>query len=284
MKIISNKKEVKAASIEEIRKQRDEYDAETQKYVDRQEAGSANYRNAIRTSAKAIEQQIANKIGSTPLALEISVNDNWEDAWEVRVKANEYNRSDNAALAWNWDVKFNRKGEIEKDSSSWSGLKAITPEQIADLEESVRVIKVLNNIDWYMLLKGSKKPMWDEFQDREANDMVYQRKKNRPNFDEQLKSAQIEQYLGSNTALKLTKDSMYNGTCYILPTAVSDKFVTGYIFPEYFITGTYGHSEPYTADEIRAKIGDVRRTAKSNLATGYDDTTKTSEYIAVLLG
>lgn len=277
MKITTNRK-VTAASLDEIRKQRDEYDAETARLKNIKEDKHNQYRLAIRDAAKEIEKAISEKIGPTSLELHIRVEDDWQDAWEVRIEANENSKFDaDRALSWHWDVKFDKDGTVVKDSGSWSGLKAITPDQIADLEESVRVLKVLNNTDWYMFLKerSSTKPKFEDYSDRESEAAFYDRMKNRPKFDEQLQSAQLESLVGTDTALRLKGDSVWKGICWVIPTAITDKFVTGYIFPDYYM-GRY-FKGTWSLDDVKNNA-DMRRTSKNNLVK---DSTKDGEYITV---
>lgn len=268
--IITSNHAIKAASIDDLRKQRDEYDAETNRLESINEENELRYRSDIHNKSNEIARAISNLIGSTPLELSIRVRDDWNDAWEVDIRANEGSKfSDKTALSWNWSVKFDNNGTIVKDSGSWSGLKAITPDQLADLEESVRVLKVLNKIDWYMLLKDrfGAKPKFDDYIDSEVSNQFYSRKKSRPNFEEQIQSAQIQEFINSNKALKLSQDQRWRGTCWIIPTGVSDKFVTGYIFPDYYL------SRNYTVDEIK-ESADKRRTSLSNLIKDWE----TKEY------
>lgn len=284
MKIRSNRN-ITASKLDDLRKQRDEYDAETKRLGDIREEKSKQYRKAIFDAAARLEREISTKIGTTPLQLSIRVSDEWDEGWSVSVEANQANKfSDKVALAWNWSVKFNRNGEIVKDSSSWSGLQAVTADQLADLEESVRVLKILNSIDWYMFLREAKqsKPKYSDFNDEAGAKEYFDRSKNRPNFDEQIQSEQIEALIGSNSALKLKNDQYYKGDCYIIPTNVSDKFVTGHIVPAYVVDGSYNydgsyHYAPKTKVEIESQYP-VRRTSKGNLIVNGD-----GEYVTVEL-
>ena len=75
------------------------------------------------------------------------------------------------------------EGDIKKESGSWSGLSATTPEQIANLKESVRVIEILNNLDWNELLTVEF-PNFDDYVKTEVPE--------RENFEEQLLEADVE--------------------------------------------------------------------------------------------
>lgn len=57
------------------------------------------------------------------------------------------------SLAWNYYVSLDRNGNIKKESGSWSGLNAVTKEQLDDLEKSIEILKKLNDINWEPILK-----------------------------------------------------------------------------------------------------------------------------------
>lgn len=256
---------ITAASREEILRRREEYDAETQKYEDQYNSEHQKYKDTIYAQQKAIESRVSEAIGSTFLDLTIQA-DPWssigEKGWAIRVEAwRNSHFDDKVALSWNWEVKLNKEGEIVKDSGSWSGLKAITPEQIADLEESVRVLKILNGMDWEGILH-SPMAKWDDFISEDNLKARRERSKNRPDFEGELRAASLEEYIGKDTALELTGDEYYRGNVYILPTGMTDKFIKGYIFPQYYLG-------KYTADEIRDAVSE-RRASKSKIRFNDD--------------
>lgn len=257
MKITANRRE-------DIEKQMAEYDAETKKLKTAQQEKEDEYRRILYNQQKALEARVAEIIGSTSLELEIRVDpygrsfsDNGK--WSIEVKANESKKfDDNVALSWSWEIGVDRQGNIVKDSGSWSGMKITTPEQVADLEESVRIIKLLNNTDWGEVLNAPKADFSDYY-DTELNQKFRDRQKNRPNFEGDLEAATIDDLIGGNTALKLSDDAYWRGNVWILPTGYTDKFIKGYIFPQYYV------KDGVTADELREKIGEERRTSRNKL-------------------
>jgi hypothetical protein len=212
---------------------------------------------------KEVEKKISDMIGPTSLSLEISASsdvigkdDEW--VWNIHIKANEHNVFDEKrALSWNWNARLNPQGDVVKDSGSWSGLRAVTAEQIADLEESVRVIKILNSIDWNEFLH-SNHPASTEYINEEDEVAYNELRKNRPDFETELALAHLEDLIGQNVAVKLSSDEYWRGPVWIIPTGVTDKFVKGYIFPDYFL------DDGVTADSLKSKV-DERRTSKNKL-------------------
>ena len=267
---------ITAARKDEILKQRSDYDSKVKWLEDYQEDQEAKYRMADREAAKVIEKRLMDDINmyAGPISLNLEVtarsDSNWSNRnakdkyfrfWHIYVRANENNKfADNVALSWNWEVSLDSEGNIRKESGSWSGLKAVTPEQMNDLEESVRILKVLNGMNWDEIVNG---PMVDrsEYIDPETNSQLYKLRQERPKFEDDLLLADLDELIGGNKAVRLKKDEYYRGTVYILPTGYTDKFVKGYIFPAYKVT-QYG----MTADQIR-QSEEERRTKKENLVS-----------------
>lgn len=68
---------------------------------------------------------------------------------EVNIRCNEFNKSDEkVALSWSYQVGLDKEGNVENETSSWSGLKATTSDQIESLKQTVEALEFLNNIDW----------------------------------------------------------------------------------------------------------------------------------------
>lgn len=259
---------ITASRREDIERRRAEYDAETEKYNAIVEEGRDNYRKASKAQRSAIEKEVSELIGTTSLPLEIRADESFvkggkgfQLGWKVTVRANEYKKSsDDTALAWSWEVELDADGNLLRDSNSWSGLKACTPAQIADLEESVRVIKLLNDLDWNTVLDKAM-PNYEDFSDKEASAKLADRKAARPDFEKEILNEELEDMLGGNVAIKLRKNENWRGNVYILPEAVTDQFVKGVIFPEYYADRG--------AEAL--KSWDTSKTRKDNLVTDGDE-------------
>ncbi len=253
---------ITATRYEDLQKAKSEYDAETKKMTDVIDEQERTFRRAQNEAKQNIERQIADLIGPSSLKLEITA-DPWgrygSDSWAISVRANEHNKfDDNVALAWNWDVYTNEKGEVLKDSGSWSGLKVTTPEQIADLEESVRVMKLLNNMDWNTII-NSPRPEYNEFVDHDLSTQIRDRKNQRPAFEKDMLDARLEDLIGKNVLIQLKGDEYYRGNVGILLTGMSDKFLKGYIVPWSMA------KDSTTVDEIKKYAYEPRRTSKDKI-------------------
>lgn len=259
---------ITAGRWDDIARQRQEYDDETQVLENKYKERRDEYKKVLHGQSSAIEREIAEMIGPTSLPLEISVDpygSYTNNFWSIHIMANDHRNSDDkVALVWNWDVSMRDSGEVVKDSGSWSGLKAVSAEQIADLKESVRVLEILNNADWATILTAPK-ANYEEYMDNEVSNALRDRKKARPAFEDDLIAAHLEDLVGSHTAVKLTDDPYWRGNVWMFVTGLTDKFVKGYVFPEYFIT-----NRNMTADEIIEKT-DERRVAKNKLVKDGKD-------------
>lgn len=254
---------IRASRFDDLKKARDDYDARTKELDRAINDKELELRQAQAEAAKAIETAVADMIGTTSLQLEIVANP-WgrsigANSWEVRVTANERVKfNDNVALSWNWEASLDDDGNVVKDSGSWSGLKVTTSEQIADLEESIRVIKILNNADWDSILH-SPRPDYKDYVDQNILDERRQRKQERPEFEEDLMKARLEDLIGADVAIQLSGNEYFSGKGGIILTGMSDKFIKGYIFPWRFV------DNGVVSRERAMKFMGEARTSKSKI-------------------
>ena len=139
------------------------------------------YENARDSVFEILQAIVKDRIGSTSLSLNIRASKNRGGA-SVHVD-NGDNPHGEQALNWQWNVTLSDEGEITKDSGSWSGLSATTPEQVDNLKESVRIIEILNNLDWGKIL-NVELPRYTDYVKTEVPE--------RENFEQQLLEADVE--------------------------------------------------------------------------------------------
>ncbi len=140
-----------------------------------------------------------NKYDLLDFNIQLSRNWDWDrdsseedhrDSIEVRILCNDSNHfDDKVALSWNYDVKT-VGGEVKAESSSWSGLKAVTAEQLESLKQTVSAIEFLQSVDWMNLLEKKIPDYMDYTKD------LPNRPENR-NFDSELLEADIEDSFGT---------------------------------------------------------------------------------------
>lgn len=188
---------------DDIIKARDEWDAEYNKQQSVYNDQKRNYNKVLYDAGNELEEEVKKAIGPTSINLRVEVRQygNYNsDSYSVHVDGNDSNMfSDDVALSWNWDVYLDSDGTVKKDSGSWSGLKATTVEQLDDLEETLRVLKILNRLDWANLISraNSKRPDWNAYVTA-----PYPSRSNRPNFEQQLKDAAVEDTIGKDVLIQ----------------------------------------------------------------------------------
>ena len=193
-----------------------------------------NYRDARKSAAKQLEKKVADLIGPTSLALAISANReyvNFSDdgdsiTWFVKVSAHSNDMfAEGTSLTWHWSAQLDYEGKVLKDSGSYSGLKAVTAEQIDDLKESVRIIEILNNLDWTAIL-NTPAPERKDYVDEDLQ--IKLRDLKRENLDsnfELLDEVVKEAIKAGNVVVKIKPKG------YILPTSIGESTITGHFYP-----------------------------------------------------
>ena len=194
MKIYASRKD-------DLIRERDEWDQRRRDAEEQWQQSHQKYLYANKTALKPIEDFLDDKLSQYPhLEFDYDVE---ESSWggkypiiRVYIKCNQGRFNDDSCpLVWSFEVKLHQNnGEVLKESSSWSGLKATTAEHIETLEETVSCLKMLNDVDWAQLL-NVKMPDWDEYHEDER--MTEQR----PDFENQIIEAEIEEALGKNIAI-----------------------------------------------------------------------------------
>lgn len=195
---------VYATRADELRSQMAEYDATTSEFQRKYNEQSEAWRNARRVEKKALEQEVRDAIGTSSISdITVRAETSLYDAanadrslWDVYIRVNDNSKWDDAtALAWNYDIRMNKEGEVEKETGSWSGLRATTPEQLDDLRESVRLMEKIGSIDWSSLLQRAG-INFDDYVDSENASQLRAREKSRPDFEQDILKAEVEDYIG----------------------------------------------------------------------------------------
>lgn len=201
---------VYATRADEIRQQRDEYDAATAELEGKYEEQSAAWMDAYDAEKHALEKEVIEAIGPSSIEdievrAEGSYYDRYEQShWEVYIKVNDRKKfDDKTALSWHYDIKIDKDGNIKKETGSWSGLQATTPEQLADLKESVRLIEKIGQIDWPSLLNRVA-IKYDEYVDTDNYRELNSRKKDRPKFEDDIIAAELSELIGKPVWIHLS--------------------------------------------------------------------------------
>lgn len=146
-------------TVAEAIKARDEYIAEytvaSRIYNEQCDA----LKEAVRVWTDRIENRIREELGCDYLS--IKVNSWLDNSFEARISNETYPNRETASLVWSMDINV-KDGELRISSNSWSGADFTTAEKIADMEESIKIIKKIHAIDWVELAKD-KKPDYKDY-------------------------------------------------------------------------------------------------------------------------
>ena len=195
MKITASR--ITAGKREDILKRKAEYEAKKAAY--RQDRYDRNMRfdKAEQDVTNPIKQQLESDLSVfDSLQFDVNVERNYGGKGvRVRIECNENRKfDDSSALAWNYDVRLTDDGDVKRESSSWSGMKAVTPEQVKSLKQTVAAVEYLLYVDWASLINVTM-PKYKDYYDGalpepEAED-----------FDAELREAELEDYVGTDTLI-----------------------------------------------------------------------------------
>lgn len=248
MKITSSRRD-------DILKRKAEYEADRER---RQEAYNAEYHGWLEAQEEVlqpIKEYFEKMFEKYPLLeARVSVGDRMfgHGRLSVDIRVNELTNKFTKALSWNFKA-FLKDGELVRETSSWSGMNAVTPDQIAELEQAVAVLKELSNVDWVELLNRelpsfgeyvkSPNPSWED----------------KPDFDKELREAEMEELIGQRKMIKVRPfdSSWYRNEVYIAIVKDSGSQYTIIECPRY--AAEKGEATKYFEN------GDSHRVKKASL-------------------
>lgn len=194
MKITSSRRD-------EILKQKAEYEADRAARQAKYDEQQHRFYQAEYDVTSLVEDEIKSQLDRFgALQFDVSVTrGKWGNSGlYVRIECNEHNKfEEDVALSWSYQVNLTKDGEVQKESSSWSGLKATTEAQIESLTQTLDALKYLNRVDWATVLNKEMPNYRDYFTE---DDPRYDR--DTPNFDQMLMEADIEESIGKDVLLK----------------------------------------------------------------------------------
>lgn len=195
MKITSSK--ITADRREDILKRKAEYEAKRAEYEADRDERSHKFEMAEYDVMNPIKQQLESDLSVfNLLQFVVRVERHYGGKGvRVRIECNENRKfDDSVALAWNYDVNLTKDGEVKRESSSWSGMSAVTPEQVASLKQTVEAVEYLLNLDWASLLNVTL-PHYRDYYDGALPEPE------KEDFDAELREAELEGYIGTDTLI-----------------------------------------------------------------------------------
>lgn len=201
---------------DEILRKKADYDARLKAYDDETQARFMKWDQDTYSRIDPVAKQVENMLRRFP-ALHFVVDA--ERAWggvrrnsgiRIRIHCNDREKfQDDVALAWRWEATINRDGEVEKSSSSWSGLSACTPAQMESLRQTVAALELINGIDWEKVLRVDL-PKYEDYDTPKL-----ERPEPEMDYGKELQAAELDEIVGQNKAIKIHNwsGSGYNGEC-----------------------------------------------------------------------
>lgn len=188
---------INCSRVDDLKKEAETYDAKRSEAEKMRNSEKLEYRNAVSLLTKSIEKSILAKLASCNTSdINIQINQSFGDEFEIIINNGENPHNKSQGLSWNWRVSVDYDGNIKKDSGSWSGLKAITKEQINDLRNTVEILSILNDMNWKDVFDVIRKN-YPEYEDYIKTEVPKTR-----NFDKEIEEAEIDECVG-NTNLAI---------------------------------------------------------------------------------
>lgn len=187
---------------DDILKRRAEYESDYNARTERYNQQRAKYHEASQQLKDAIRQTVEAGLSKFDmLEFTVKVDSSYRDdriGYNVRVECNENSKfADNSALSWQYNVNLKDNGSVTRETGSWSGLQAVTAEQMDSLRQTVSALEYLNSVNWESLVAVQRPDPSDYITER---DPAYD--PNKPDFDKELIEAELEEAIGTNTLIQ----------------------------------------------------------------------------------
>lgn len=192
---------ITAGRVDEIRQRRAEYEKKKAAYDEIRQAEDSRYEEALDAIIEPVQTYLEDGLKKfDKLQFSIRVVKGWHSeggGLSVSIECNEYNKfDDDVALSWRYDAEVDSDGEIKRETTSWSGLSAVTEAQMDSLRQTLAALEYLNSIDWDKLIKVDT-PKRKDFHDDSIEEPESE------NWDAQIKEAELEELIGQNKAIEV---------------------------------------------------------------------------------
>ena len=190
-----------ARNREQIAREQAAYDERRAAKEAKKDAQYNSWRKDYLAIANSVREQIEDALSAfTNLNLEVNVDSGWDSSLKVSIGSNQHNvHNEHKALSWDWTAYVDRKtGELKKESGSWSGLNAVTTEQIESLKQSAACLEVINSLDWESMLNVDL----PKYEDYVTNDVYEKDPDDGRNFKQELLEADVEDAMNAGLWIK----------------------------------------------------------------------------------
>lgn len=147
------KRVIIAADRQDIARRRqaamDEYNSQKSQF----ESEYESYKSQRRMFIDSMENAVRDSLGNYANDLNIQIDESYgENNWSVTINNGDNPFKEGQALTWVVKVRLGENGEIIFETSSWSGLKATTIDEIEDLRRTVDILDKIQHIDWKFIV------------------------------------------------------------------------------------------------------------------------------------
>ena len=195
---------IRETKIDDIKAARDAWEKDfelAQKEYDQQER---DYDNVLYTLMENIETEIKNELSdldTTNLLIQANpYGARFGSDFRTEIRFTYGERSDNKiSLKWDAEFSLDNDGNVKKETGSWSGLEATTPELLNDLKNSVKIIERIVNMNWQDIILDAeaKRPNRKDYVKKSRPD-----RGTRPDFEQQIVAAEIEDAIQTGKLIK----------------------------------------------------------------------------------
>lgn len=228
MKITCNRRD-------DILKRKQEYESDRAKRQAKYDEEYKAWRDEERGRGQSLEKAVIRAIGSTTLDLTIDVGMSFGTGYRIRISDEDNKFDDDKALSWTWEVSLDKNGDVKKESSSWSGMNAVSEANLRNLKEIVRVLEILNNIDFKTMLNRVTLPNSDDY--ITGPNPKYE---TAPDFDRELMEADVEDCIGTRKGILGTYSKIYRGDVYHFIQKETPASYTVWDIPAYYVENHEG--------------------------------------------
>lgn len=271
-------KKVVSSRADELRKARDEWEAEDARRSELRNQERAAYRQAkseiLAPVKKLLEDGLA-KFDMIPFDIRVETGSHYgSEGAEISVEVDRWRAEPKSPLSWSYKAYIDENGEVQKESGSWSGLEACSPEAVAYLRQTADAIEFLNNLDYASIL-NIKEPRYDDYFTDESRPLV-----GKPNFEHEIAVAELTEAIGTDKMFigyPYDEDEEYGSSIYrnripllyMILGETPKQFKIARI-PESRVRRLAGSEDKWSREEIieYVKRNWSRRTAKSKIFEG----------------
>lgn len=238
------KRIIQGARADELRAKREAYLAEKAALDAKKDEENTEYYKAQSGVFAEVEARVWDVLGTdTGLPLEIEARSafSFRDEPGVEIHVECGSNPHKVPLCWHWQVTLDKDGAPKKESGSWSGMDAVSAEDIEFLRNSVDVLEKLNNADWATIL-SAQLPKWADY--HTTGDYQFQ---NPEVKQSEIDAAVLSEGIGENVLF--ATDRKYSWVKIIRETPT--KFVIA-VIPDYDVAKTEGATD--SADSLATLV------------------------------